>query len=238
MQKLCRDCGIGLEERTLQRGKCARAQLQTSCCNCRADKGKCFLKCAWCNERCAVFDSDAANAVVMASHSRLGAVSPLRALLLQLEPQLIRLIVQGGAMRGATASRAPLGCAEAAEVCVSFLQLGRCQNGENCRFAHAVAKVKGGGQLPPGYVLEQDELKFVGPSGLPVRIPPLSPRAALSPFASTWSKIRTRAGVWSVRPLGWNAGEKEARRGDLSDNELEVEEYGAETRFCFRARQN
>lgn len=235
MLKVCKDCGIGLEERTLQSTKCSRAQLHTSCCNCRAGKGKCFLKCEFCSQRCAVFSRSIAHAVVMASHSRLGALSPMRMLLLHLEPQLIRLIVEGGSMRGATAARAPPSNSEA-EVCVPFLQLGRCVNGENCRFSHASPKVKGGGQLPPGYVFEQDELKFFAPSDLPSRISyPLNLPANLSPLASTLSKIRRRAEAW--RPLGWKHGENQAENLEGSrDDEVEVDEYGAETSaFCFRA---
>jgi len=166
-----------------------------------------------------------ATAVVMASHARLGAKSLLRTLLVELEPQLVQLIVLDGALRGARGAAAQESYVR--ELCVSFLQLGCCPNGEACHFSHQCfprAMVKGGGQLPPGFVFERDELRYVGARhAMSPRTPP-----APAPLSSTLRKLRQQAGAWRNGPL---LGGKPGVGGEAA----ELQDSGGETSaFCFR----
>ena len=78
--------------------------------------------------------------------------------------------------------------------------------------------VKGGGQLPPGFVFECDELRYLGARRT----------LALAPLSSTLSKLRPPACVWKNGPLVGGKPEVEGEAAELQD-------YGAETNaFCFR----
>ena len=135
MVKVCRVCGIEQEDQSTDAAKCSRGRWQNACCNCRQREGKSNFACSQCKQRTSVFDTDVATAVMMASHTRLGSESAFGQMLVSLEPVIIRIIVQQGAMRGVTAARQGRRSSEA-EVCVSYLQLGRC-NRDDCEFSHA-----------------------------------------------------------------------------------------------------